>query len=349
MDIVDTPIIFRELALLPSDLTNLVESMDMQVNHLKNSENFKRYDEVFLIGSGDSHCAALSMSMLLQELEVRHTVFSSFEFIHYHKKQNANQKQLLIAISASGNSPIILEGLQCAREKEMSSLIITGNKNAKSMALASFSLCYTLQDKEVSPGIRSYQASMLSLAILSLALTEKTMDKDAFLKELFRLSPFLEDTIQHFTQTTEGLIAAVYKKPTFLFLGAGPNFGTAKYASAKVIEGTGIPAMAQELEEWWHIERFAAPYDMAVFIFAPGGKSFDRCLEIAEQASLLGRNVYLITNQKPALNSVKKLIYFKDPLREELTPFILGNFGSSLAGHVAMKHNITHFRKVIEP
>jgi glucosamine--fructose-6-phosphate aminotransferase (isomerizing) len=340
----DKPIIFRELAMLPDDYSQLLEHLEQKVADLRSNNNFQEFDEVLIIGAGDSHCAGLSMRMLFQELNIKHRVYNPFEFIHYHKKQNHNLKQLLIAISASGNSPIILEGIHCAKEKGIYSLVITGNENAKSLELCDFSMVYGLENKEASPGIRSYQASLLSLTVLSQALVSKDFDTSSFLNEVRQLSKTLAEVITLFTKSTVAVASSTYSKSTAIFLGAGPNYGTALYAAAKMIEGTGIPVLVQELEEWWHIERFAGPYDMDLFIFAPEGNSLKRSIEIAEHARNLGRNVHFITNHKTNLEHINS-IHFDGDIREELTPLLLGHFGSALAGHIAQQNSTAHFRK----
>ena len=77
--------------------------------------------------------------------------------------------------------------------------------------------------------------------------------------------------------------------------GTGPAGGTAMYAAAKVVEAAGLPAYAQDLEEYWHIERFADPADAPLVVLAPPGLGHPRAAELAAAATGRGRRVIAVT------------------------------------------------------
>jgi len=64
-----------------------------------------------------------------------------------------------------------------------------------------------------------------------------------------------------------------------VMVGSGPSYGTALFSAAKMIEAAGIFVLGQDVEEWWHVERFAYPIAMPVFVIAPPGRSYWRAGE----------------------------------------------------------------------
>jgi glucosamine--fructose-6-phosphate aminotransferase (isomerizing) len=60
-----------------------------------------------------------------------------------------------------------------------------------------------------------------------------------------------------------GIAAA---SPALVMTGSGPSYGSALFAAAKMTETAGVFAAGQDLEEWCHVERFAYPDAMPVFV-----------------------------------------------------------------------------------
>ena len=69
----------------------------------------------------------------------------------------------------------------------------------------------------------------------------------------------------------------------FVFVGDGPNYATALFSAAKVIEAAGRHAMGQDTEEWAHLQYFVN-VDPATptFIISPDGRGHGRAAELVE-------------------------------------------------------------------
>ena len=67
----------------------------------------------------------------------------------------------------------------------------------------------------------------------------------------------------------------------FVFVGDGPNYATALFSAAKVIEAAGRHAMGQDTEEWAHLQYFVN-VDPATptFLISPGGRGHGRMAEL---------------------------------------------------------------------
>jgi glucosamine--fructose-6-phosphate aminotransferase (isomerizing) len=79
--------------------------------------------------------------------------------------------------------------------------------------------------------------------------------------------------------------------PAVIFLGSGPNFGTAVFSAAKICEACGVISFGQDLEEFAHVESLCYPNDMPIVVLSAKGKSHWRAIEIAKFAKTLGKRV----------------------------------------------------------
>ena len=66
----------------------------------------------------------------------------------------------------------------------------------------------------------------------------------------------IEATIPAIEERTRELAEAVADQTNFVFVGDGPNYATALFSAAKVIEAAGRHAMGQDTEEWAHLQYF---------------------------------------------------------------------------------------------
>jgi glucosamine--fructose-6-phosphate aminotransferase (isomerizing) len=62
-------------------------------------------------------------------------------------------------------------------------------------------------------------------------------------------------------------------------LGAGPNYGTAHYGAAKLLEAVGVSGVAVQLEEWAHAQFHISGTDTTYIVLSPLGSGHNRVLE----------------------------------------------------------------------
>ena len=78
-------------------------------------------------------------------------------------------------------------------------------------------------------------------------------------------------------------------------MGDGPNFGTAMFGAAKVIEAAGVHAMGQESEEWAHLQYFTSTEPTTpTYLISPGYRGHNRVGELMSPLKNLGRQVVAI-------------------------------------------------------
>ena len=105
----------------------------------------------------------------------------------------------------------------------------------------------------------------------------------------------IEATIPAIEERTRELAEAVADQTNFVFVGDGPNYATALFSAAKVIEAAGRHAMGQDTEEWAHLQYFVNvdPETTPLHHF-PAGRGHGRAAELVEVMRRIGRTVIAI-------------------------------------------------------
>jgi glucosamine--fructose-6-phosphate aminotransferase (isomerizing) len=208
--------------------------------------------------------------------------------------------------------------------------------------VAKNSLVVAVPDMGPAPGIRSYQASLLGLLLLAIRIGEikeryHQDEANAMRQELIALADQVEATIQVSEEPVRRAVELCKDCPMMMFLGSGPNFGTAMFSAAKAVEAAGVFAVAQDLEEWAHVERFCYPNDMPIFIVAPPGRSRWRAVEVAQTAKSLGHRLVAVIRQgDDELGAYADVVLpVAGDVREEFSPLIYHVAANQFASHLA--------------
>ena len=201
-----------------------------------------------------------------------------------------------------------------------------------------------LPQQQRSPGIRTYQASLLGMLLVAMQLGEmrNTYPQDEannLRQELAALADVVDATTDAIKGRCREVADMIAHTPTMVMLGSGPSYGTALFSAAKVVEAAGIFAIGQDLEEWWHVERFAYPVDMPVFVIAPPGRSYWRAGDLAATACGLGRRVIAVTHKDDTevTRHASVVLPIQGTVREEFSPVLYHLFASYVASYVAAR------------
>jgi glucosamine--fructose-6-phosphate aminotransferase (isomerizing) len=150
-----------------------------------------------------------------------------------------------------------------------------------------------------TPGVRSYLASQLGLLYMAVRIGEVRGHLDsaratAVRKEILALADAAEKTIEACDQAARQLAEEWKDAKEFVFVGGGPNFATALFSAAKVLEASGDPALGQDTEEWGHLQYFAKAVDTPTFFISAGDRDLSRMVEAAVAAKTIGRRVVAV-------------------------------------------------------
>ena len=335
-------VMLRQLAGLAGDLRQLTRPFAHQIGTVLSPAEWAAVQNVYLTGDGDSYHASCALEMAFETLAgVGCRPMSAQRFVDYGA-QWMRQQSLVLAISASGGTQRVVQAIERAKEHGALSVAVTGIPDSPVARTADRAIVVELPQKERSPGIRTYQASLLGLLLVAIQLGEmqgrqSQPEADALRQELVALADVVDATNAAVKEPCQEVAEAVAAAPTLVMLGSGPSYGTALFSAAKMVEAAGIFAMGQDLEEWWHVERFAYPVDMPVFVLAPPGRSHWRAGEVAATARGLGRRVIAVAH--PDDSEVTRHAHAVLPVpgetREEFSPLVYHVFASHVAAAVA--------------
>lgn len=342
-------VMVRQVEGLAGDLRDLTHPFDQQIRTLLTPLEWRSVGKVYLTGDGDSYHASCAAEMAFEAIaDVSCEPMSAQRFVDYGAAPQgllhhaASQQTLVIATSASGGTKRVVQAIERAKEHGALTIALTGTPKSPVTQVADRSIVVELPQKERSPGIRTYQASLLGMLLVALQLGEiqskySQAEADVLRQELTALADVVNATTNAIKGRCREVAEMIANTPTMVMAGSGPSYGTALYSAAKMIEAAGIFAMGQDLEEWWHVERFAYPVDMPVFVIAPPGRSHWRAGDLAATARGLGRRVIAVTHTDDTEVSrhAHAVLPVQGEVREEFSPLVYHLFASYVASYVA--------------
>lgn len=352
---IDPAVMLREADALAGDLRTCSEPCQASVRAALSLQEALDVDEVYAIGDGDSYHAALAVEMAFESSGVALCrPMSALRFLEYGvpwMRRGGRGRPLVIAISASGGTPRVLQAVQRARGQGALTLALTSTAASPLAERAERCVAVELRAKERSPGIRTFQASLLGLLLVAarLARSRGRGDDRLLCRSIDDVGDAVEATTAMVVDGCAVAAAATADAPATVVAGSGPSYGTACHVAAKLVEAAGAVANPQDLEEWWHIDRFAHEAVTPLIIVAPLGRSHWRAVELAASASERGRRVIAVTQDGDAAMArhASMVLPVAGEVSEELSPLVYHVFAAGLACHVARHLGRAPFRGVV--
>ena len=339
-------VMFGQVAGLADDLRQLTRPFEQQVRAVLTPSEWQAVKKVYLTGDGDSYHASCAAEMAFQVIaDVACEPLSAQRFLDYGAawmRPATPPHTLVIATSASGGTERVVQAIERAKEYGALTVALTGTPNSAVTQVADRSVVVELPHKERSPGIRTYQASLVGMLLVAMQLGERQgryaqEEADRLRQELIALADVVDATTNAIRAGCREVADLIAASPVVVMLGSGPSYGTALYSAAKLVEAAGVFTLGQDLEEWWHVERFAYPLDMPVFVIAPPGRSHWRAQSVAATARGLGRRVIAVTHKDDTevTRHAHMVLPVQGEVREEFSPLLYPLFASYVAAHVA--------------
>ena len=339
-------VMFGQVAGLADDIRQLTRPFEQQVRAALTPSEWQAVTKVYLTGDGDSYHASCAAEMAFQVIaDVACEPLSAQRFLDYGAawmRPAASSQTLVIATSASGGTERVVQAIERAKEHGALTVALTGTPDSAVTQVADRSVVVELPHKERSPGIRTYQASLMGMLLVAMQLGERQgsyaqEETDRRRQELIALADVVNATTNAIRAGCREVADLIAASPVVVMLGSGPSYGTALYSAAKLVEAAGVFALGQDLEEWWHVERFAYPLDMPVFVIAPPGRSHWRAQSVAATARGLGRRVIAVTHKDDTqvTRHAHLVLPVHGEVREEFSPLLYHLFASYVAAHVA--------------
>ena len=260
-----------------------------------------------LTGSGDSHIAARAAQFAWQELGGIPTFADdAMTAARYRLNGIADGQRfrpIVVAVSNSGEVARVVEAAQRARADGAFVLAVSAGADNRLGACADRVLPVSAPPFAPAPGVRSYAMSLLGLFHLAIRIGtvrgRYTMDEAAALsRQIAGLADAIEATLEKVAAAAARIAEKLYEQPAAEFLGSGPGRASAAYGAAKLLEAAGIGCYDQDIEEFVHLQYFAAQTTVPSVLVAPtNAAARSRADEVAKLLSNLGRPVVTLSDE----------------------------------------------------
>ena len=324
--------------------------------------------QVYIAGCGDSHMAAVGAELAFHTLAGLPTrAATALHLARYTvpflpKAQGGST--LVIGVSVSGEVARTVEAIRLARRAGALTIALTGAPQSR-LALSSEHVLQTtippLPSPVHPPGVRSYMASLLMLYLAAVRIgqargTLSPADAAAARDELQGMPEAIAATLRANDEAIAQVVTAWQDAREFVFLGAGPNYGTALFGAAKLLEASGDAALGQDTEEWAHLQYFAREPHTPTFIIDARGRSYSRACEVAAAARAIGRRVVaVVPHGETAIAAQAEAVFpvhggvgtaprVLGEAREAFSPLLYGLAGMLVANYRAQVLQETYFR-----
>ncbi|MHA2089710.1 MAG: SIS domain-containing protein [Candidatus Kariarchaeaceae archaeon] len=307
MDTSDQDFMYEEIIFQQRILEDFIKDN----NTIQNKFRKLSFDEIWLTGSGDSHCASLFGASLLNQLGINASAFTPMDLSNFH--QSTAENPCLVAISVSGKTPRVLEVIIKFKQKYPNSSVIGLTDNVKSdlyrlcthPVLIGASPSEALETSDYQDDIakhytgyhhdvaqtKTYFANILSLIKITQELSDMT---DEFRQMI--LSALVN--FDHWISKCEGWIQShpISNPGKTMFVGSGIFHSLAQFAQYKLFEFT-LPGLRQDIEEYAHTNYFTTDSKTTLVFLTPDGAHLTRAIEIINGAlkDLIQPELYLIS------------------------------------------------------
>jgi len=350
----------QQIDTLPELIRQIAKPFDVSARSTFDFELCTSIKRVYLVGCGDSYHASVGAELAFHQLTGAPTqAVSALTFSRYtvgYLPETGPNTNLVIAVSVSGVVSRTIEALQLARKAGAIGVALTGAPQAP-LAQSTDKVFTTtvppLPDElqgVVVPGVRSYLASQVALYSAAIRIGEvrghlTTVQADALRAELLGLVVIMEQTIAVCEPRCRELIERWAKAREFVYVGAGPLYGAAMFSAAKLLEASGDPAMAQETEEWTHLQYFAAEPPTPTILLDTGGFDADRMAELARAAQSIGRDVVAVvpTGEPTISQYARTILPIQGQVRECFAPLVYSVPGELIAAERAAALGTPYF------
>lgn len=290
---------------LPEMIRGAFKALDRQVRLLLTTDECYAVKRIVITGCGDSHMAGEATELAFEKVAQVPTepmrANTGGRYAAPYKLSDFPNNPLVIGISVSGTVSRTREAVQLFKQRGLPTIAITANPAGPLGQLCDKVIDCTVPDFPPAPGVRSYRMSLLALYLLAIRLGEvrdlySQDEANGMRQELLKTADAIEATITAVNAKTRQLAESLANEKSYVFVGDGPNFGTAMFGAAKVIEAAGVHAMGQESEEWAHLQYFSAIESTTpTFLISPGYRGHNRVGELMEPLKNLGRITIAIT------------------------------------------------------
>lgn len=307
----------EQILTLPQLIADVTEAFLAEAMRALSDDFCHTLERLHVIGCGDSHFAALATEFAFESIagvptEAQNAMaFSRYGVIHFDTPGFAQRAgaSAVIGVSVSGGVTRTIEGVLRARARGLHTFAVTSSEQTPIAQAAGAVLTTKAPDAPNAagvqvPGARSYFASLIMLYACALRMAEaRGRDTQTWRANLSDMGEQARRTIEMSDAPARALAERTLGAGEFVFCGSGPNFGTAQFCAAKVLEASGDAAIGQDVEEWAHLQYFAKAVNTPTFLITANERDASRAAEVKTAMQAIGRRVIEVSPYGAAISA----------------------------------------------
>jgi glucosamine--fructose-6-phosphate aminotransferase (isomerizing) len=297
----------QQVLSLPQLIRDTTWEVENEARHALGTPDLLNLRLAVLTGSGDSYLAARAAQFAWQALGGVPTfaddAMTASRYRVYPITGGQRLRPLVVAVSNSGEVARVVEAARGARDAGAAVLAVSAGAGNRLAHAADAVLPVPAPAFPPAPGVRSYVMSLLGLFHLAIRLGEVrgryTMDEAGDLRrQLEATADKIESTLDHAAQAASRIAQDWAAHGIVEFLGSGPGRASAGYGAAKVLEAAGVRGYDQDVEEFVHLQYFAADTTVPAVLVAPTNSAAQsRVIEVAALLRTLGRPAATLSDE----------------------------------------------------
>ena len=297
----------QQVLSLPQLIRDTTWEIENEARHALGTPDLLNLRLAVLTGSGDSYLAARAAQFAWQALGGVPTfaddAMTASRYRVHPITGGQRLRPLVVAVSNSGEVARVVEAARGARDAGAAVLAVSAGAGNRLANAADAVLPVPAPTFAPAPGVRSYVMSLLGLFHLAIRLGEVraryTMDEAGDLRrQLEATADAIESTLDHAAQAASRIAQDWAAHGILEFLGSGPGRASAGYGAAKVLEAAGVRGYDQDVEEFVHLQYFAADISVPAVLVAPTNSAArSRVIEVAALLRRLGRPAATLSDE----------------------------------------------------
>jgi len=344
---------------LPELLNQIFQPLDDTIRRKLDHKLCISLKRLYVVGCGDSHHAALSTELAFESLtRLPDDPMASMLFGRYAAgfiPKTGPRTNLVIGISVSGSVSRTAEALRMGKQSGATTVALTATPDSPVAKAAKIILDvpvpeFSSPEGMVIPGVRSYFTSQVGLFLTAIRIAEvrgqlNNSQAAELRTEIKGFADLASETIEDCEPIAKQAAREWAGEGEFVFAGSGPNYATALFTAAKVLEASGDSALGQDVEEWAHLQYFAKNKNTPTFIISAGDRDLSRAVEMAVAAKQIGRLVAIISPKSAAGLTKYADYHFPIPeVKEMFSPLITAIPGELFSAYLAEAKDEPFFR-----
>ncbi|MHA6248660.1 glutamine--fructose-6-phosphate transaminase (isomerizing) [Pontibacter sp. CAU 1760] len=303
------------------------ESNQLMMSGIREYENkFAKAKRIIIVACGTSWHAGLVAEYLIEDL-ARIPVEVEYASEFRYRNPIINEKDIVIAISQSGETADTLAALELAKSKGATIFGIC-NVVGSSIARATDAGAYTHAGPEIGvASTKAFTAQVTVLTLIAMIIGSKrgnleTTALHRLMVELETIPAKVEEALKLNDQIVE--IAKVFKDATnFLYLGRGYNFPVALEGALKLKEISYIHAEGYPAAEMKHGPIALIDEQMPVVVIATKDSSYEKIVSnVQEVKARKGKVIAVVTEGDNIIPSMADYVIEIPETSEPLMPLL---------------------------